>query len=207
MSFDIAVSLRIGAKDLRIEFATDAPLTAIVGPSGAGKTTLLKMIAGLVRPDSGRIEVEGKTLFDSERGVNMPIHERRAGYVFQDNRLFPHLSVAANLAYGERLAPVGQSWMGREEAIDFLALSPLLHRWPSTLSGGEARRLAIGRALLSAPRFLLLDEPLTSLDAPRREEILRVIEHIRDRIGVPILYVSHVEAEVDRLTCSVIRLD
>jgi molybdate transport system ATP-binding protein len=200
MSFDISVRHRVGAKDIVLDAYSDAPLTALCGPSGVGKTSILNMISGLLRPDSGSIIVGGVTLFDDEKRIDLPPEKRRVGYVFQDNRLFPHVRVAANLAFGERLSRPDDRWISQAEVVEFLGIAALLDRWPASLSGGEARRVAIGRALLSAPRFLLLDEPLTSLDSARSEEILRVIERIRDELSVPILYVSHQPAEVARLT-------
>jgi molybdate transport system ATP-binding protein len=206
MSFELRIAHRIGETEIDIDAVSEAPLTALVGPSGVGKTTTLNCIAGLIRPDKGRIVVGGRVLFDSEEGINLKPEARRAGYVFQAGRLFPHMSVAKNLAYGEKLAPPAERWITRDEVLAFLGIGHLLERRPETLSGGEMRRVAIGRALLAAPKFLLLDEPLTSLDAARREGILRVVERIRDELELPILYVSHEMAEVERLTGNVIRL-
>jgi molybdate transport system ATP-binding protein len=206
MSFDIALEHRIGEREIALAFASDARLTALVGPSGAGKTTVLNCIAGLIRPDRGRIAVAGSTLFDSATGTQLRPERRRAGYVFQDFRLFPHMRVAANLAYGERLARPAERWIGRDEVTGLLGIGHLLQRWPATLSGGEMRRVAIGRALLAAPRFLLLDEPFGSLDAARAEEILRLVERIRDALAIPILLVSHDRAEVERLAGRVVTL-
>ncbi len=204
MSFEVDVERRIGDRLISTRFAADAGLTALFGPSGAGKTSLLNMVAGLLRPDRGRIAVEGETLFDSGLRIDVAPERRRVGYVFQEARLFPHLRVRANLLYGARLAAEADRWMRLDEAIGFLGIGGLLDRWPKTLSGGEAQRVAIGRALLAAPRFLLMDEPLASLDAARREEILRVIERIRDELRLPILYVSHDREEVERLAGSII---
>jgi molybdate transport system ATP-binding protein len=207
MSFEIDVSRRLG--DVRIALKLDAGpgLTALFGPSGAGKTSVLNMVAGLLRPDKGRIAVSGETLFDNRSGLDMPPDRRRAGYVFQDGRLFPHKRVRANLLYGARLADPSHRWMGLEEALSFLGIGHLLDRWPHSLSGGEAQRVAIGRALLSGPRFLLMDEPLSSLDAARREEIMRIIERVRDELKLPILYVSHDRAEVERLATLIVPLE
>src|SRR5690606_29882116 len=204
MSFDVSISHRIGERSIELTFASTARLTALVGPSGAGKTTVLNCIAGLIRPVSGLIVVDGTVLYDSAAGPSLPPERRRAGYVFQDGRLFPHLRVAANLAYGERLAPPEDRWIGRDEVTELLGIGDLLHRMPGTLSGGEARRVAIGRALLSGPRFLLLDEPFASLDPARAEEILQRVERIRDELAIPILLVSHDRAEVDRLAGHVV---
>ena len=204
MSFDIAVTYR--ARESARDFAvtSDAGLVAITGPSGIGKTTLLNCVAGLNRPLSGHVRIGGETLFDSTAGVDLPPERRRAGYVFQDLRLFPHRTVAANLAYGERAEA---ALMSRAEALEFLGIGHLARRYPATLSGGEAKRVAIGRALLSAPRFLLLDEPLTSLDSARAEEILRLLERIRDELELPTLLVSHSAAEVERLAGEIVMLD
>lgn len=208
MSFELRVVRGIG--DTRIEVdvvAAKGAVLGVTGPSGAGKTSLLNCVAGLLRPESGRIAVAGEVLFDSAAGIDLPPEQRRAGYLFQDNRLFPHLKVADNLAYGEKLARAERRWMSRQEAVDLLGISHLLDRYPATLSGGETRRVALGRALLSAPRFLLLDEPLAHLDAARGEEIMRMIERVRDDLRIPMLYVSHVESEVARLADQVVALD
>ncbi|MEO6042155.1 MAG: ATP-binding cassette domain-containing protein [Croceibacterium sp.] len=199
MVFEIALEHRVGECAIALDLATEARLVALVGPSGVGKTTVLNCVAGLVRPDRGHIAVAGETVFDSERRVDLPPERRRAGYVFQDVRLFPHLRVAANLAYGERLARPEQRWIGQAEVVEFLGIGDLLGRWPANLSGGELRRVAIGRALLSAPRFLLLDEPFASLDPARADLLRALVERIRDELGIPILLVSHDREEVARL--------
>ena len=204
MSFDIAVTYRAGESARDFAVTSDAGLVAITGPSGIGKTTLLNCVAGLNRPLSGHVRIGGETLFDSTAGVDLPPERRRAGYVFQDLRLFPHRTVAANLAYGERAEA---ALMSRTEALEFLGIGHLARRYPATLSGGEAKRVAIGRALLSAPRFLLLDEPLTSLDSARAEEVLRLLERIRDELELPTLLVSHSAAEVERLAGKIVMLD
>ena len=203
MSFDIALRFLAGERERECAIASEAKVVAVTGPSGAGKTTLLNCIAGLRRPLSGHIRIGRETLFDSAAGTDLPPERRRAGYVFQDLRLFPHKTVAANLAYGER----HEAWMTRAEALEFLGIAHLAQRYPATLSGGEAKRVAIGRALLAAPRFLLLDEPLTSLDMTRGEEILRLMERIRDELSLPILLVSHAAAEVARLAEEVVVLE
>ena len=207
MSFDIDVRRRLGDRNIACAFRAPAGLTALFGPSGAGKTSVLNMVAGLLKPDAGTITVAGETLTDTATGIHVPPERRRVGIVFQDGRLFPHMSVRRNLRYGEKLARPDHRWMSLDEAVDFLGIAPLLDRWPRTLSGGEAQRVAIGRALLSAPRFLLMDEPLSSLDAARRAEILTVIERIRDELNLPILYVSHDRAEVDRLADTIIPME
>jgi molybdate transport system ATP-binding protein len=207
MSFDVAVQLRLGEAKVAAAFTTGNGLTALFGPSGAGKTSILNMVAGLLRPERGHIVVDGETLFDARAGIDTPPEHRRAGYIFQDGRLFPHKRVRANLLYGHRIAPPERRMMELDEAVDFLGLERLLDRWPRTLSGGEAQRVAIGRALLSGPSFLLMDEPLSSLDGARREEIIRVIERIRDELKLPILYVSHDRDEVERLATIVVPVE
>jgi len=199
MSFDVTVEKRLGEAEIAVSFRSDAGLTALFGPSGSGKSSILNMIAGLLTPDSGRVVVGGELLFGN--GVDLPPEARHAGYVFQDARLFPHLKVRANLLYGARR---GVSRIGLDEVVDLFGLDHLLGRWPRTLSGGEAQRVAIGRALLSNPRFLLLDEPLASLDQARADEIMRMIERVRDELKLPILYVSHNPAEVERLAACVV---
>jgi len=201
MSFRVTVEKRLGEAEIAVSFRSDAGLTALFGPSGSGKTSILNMIAGLLTPDCGRIAVGGDVLFGD--GVNRPPEARHAGYVFQDGRLFPHLRVRANLLYGARRGP---GRLGLDEVVELLGLRALLDRWPRTLSGGEVQRVAIGRALLSAPRFLLLDEPLASLDRARADEIMTMIERVRDELGLPILYVSHNRAEVDRLAAQVVEI-
>ncbi len=206
MSFEIDVSKRLGAADISVQLRGTERVTALFGPSGAGKTSVLNMVAGLMRPDRGIIRVAGETLFDGAAGIDLPPERRRLGYIFQDARLFPHRRVRANLLYGHDLAPEADRWMTLDEAVAFLGIGHLLDRWPATLSGGEAQRVAIGRALLSGPRFLLMDEPLSSLDRPRREEIMIVIERIRDEMKLPILYVSHDRDEIARLATAVVEL-
>ncbi|MBC2665220.1 ATP-binding cassette domain-containing protein [Novosphingobium flavum] len=207
MPFDVDLTLRRGGKTIAARFSGGEGITALFGPSGAGKTSVLDMVAGLVRPDAGRIVVGGEVLFDSAKGVNLPPERRRCGYVFQDLRLFPHRKVRDNLLFGWRLARPEARWLSLGDAVDFLGIAHLLDRAPASLSGGEAQRVAIGRALLSGPAFLAMDEPLSSLDHSRREEILRLVTRIRDELRLPILYVSHDPAEIDRLEATVIRLD
>ncbi|RPF71895.1 ATP-binding cassette domain-containing protein [Aurantiacibacter spongiae] len=206
MSFDVDIALDVGERRIVLRFRSDARLTALVGPSGVGKTSVLDAIAGLRRPATGHITVAHETLFDAPRGVDLPPERRRSGYVFQDTRLFPHRRVAANLAYGERHAHGERRIISYEDVARLLDIGHLLDRWPATLSGGETRRVAIGRALLSAPRFLLLDEPLASLDPARAERLLRLIERLRDELDLPILLVSHSANEVDRLAGHVVTL-
>ncbi len=204
MSFEVEVEKRLGRLQLVQAFRADHGLTALFGPSGSGKSSILNMVAGTLRPDRGRIAVAGVTLFDHAAGIDVRPERRRAGYVFQDGRLFPHLKVRANLLYGWSLAPPGERWMSLDEAVAFLGIGDLLERWPATLSGGEAQRVAIGRALLSGPRFLLMDEPLASLDEARKTEIVTVILRIRDELKLPILYVSHDAREVAALATTTV---
>ena len=202
MSFDIDVTRRLGDVQIGVVFEAGDGLTVLFGPSGAGKTSVLNMVAGLLAPDWGHVRVAGETLFDASAGIDVPTEKRCAGYVFQEPRLFPHLSVRANLAYGRHEgAPLDV-----EDTIGFLGIGHLLDRWPRTLSGGEARRVAIGRALLSGARFLLLDEPLSSLDRARREEIMRAILHIRDVLKLPVLMVTHDTEEAERLGTRIVRM-
>lgn len=199
MSFEIDVEKRLGDARVSLTLEAGEGATVLFGPSGVGKSSILNMVAGLLRPDRGRIAIDGKTLYGD--GINVPPEHRRAGYVFQEARLFPHMRVRANLLYGvhgeaERFADI----------IGFLGIGHLLDRWPRTLSGGEAQRVAIGRALLSQPRFLLLDEPLSSLDRARREEIMLAIEHVRDVLKLPILMVTHDPEEAERIGTRVVRM-
>ncbi|MDQ2878633.1 MAG: ATP-binding cassette domain-containing protein [Pseudomonadota bacterium] len=201
MSFDVDVGVRRGDRSVACRITAGDGLTVLFGPSGAGKTSVLDMVAGLLRPDAGHVRVGGEMLFDAAAQIDVPPDRRGAGYVFQEPRLFPHKRVRANLLYG-----AGDGAEGLDETVAFLGLGHLLDRWPRTLSGGEARRVAIGRALLSRPRFLLLDEPLSSLDRARRDEIMTVIERLRDESGLPILMVTHDAAEAERLASRIVEL-
>lgn len=199
----LSVTLHHEFPGFTLDVAFDAPpgITALFGRSGSGKTTVVNAVAGLLRPASGRIIADGTTLFD--RTTNLPPHRRRLGYVFQEARLFPHLTVKANLTYGAWFAG---GTCDLDEITTLLALKPLLARHPAALSGGEKQRVAIGRALLSNPRLLLMDEPLAALDDPRKAEILPYIERLRDR-AIPVLYVSHSVTEIARLADHVVVLD
>jgi len=196
---EVDIAFTRGAFQLEARFASGAPIVALFGRSGSGKSTLVNAIAGTVRPSRGRIAVGTRTLFDSARGIDLAPEARRVGYVFQDALLFPHMDVAGNLGYGERLTPPGERFVERNRVIELLDLRRLLDRRPAGLSGGEKQRVAIGRALLASPAVLLMDEPLASLDAPRKAEILAYIELLRDEIRLPIVYVSHALEEVTRL--------
>jgi molybdate transport system ATP-binding protein len=197
----------LGEFTLDVDFETTERVVALFGPSGSGKSTLLNIIAGLTRPDSARIAVDGRVLADTTAALTIPVHRRRVGYVFQDARLFPHLSVAHNLRYGRWFTPEAGRYGGFEEIIELLGIRHLLGRRPGTLSGGEKQRVAIGRAILASPRILLMDEPLASLDEARKAETLPYIERLRDELAIPILYVSHSREEVERLARKIVHLD
>ena len=200
----VDVERRIGAFSMNVAFDSDARVTALFGRSGAGKTSLVNMIAGLARPDRGRIEIDGQVLFDSVAGIDVPPEARRIGYVFQEGRLFPHLTVRRNLLYGHDLVAAADRYIRIDQIVQLLGLSDLLERRPGDLSGGEKQRVAIGRALLASPRVILLDEPLASLDAHRKNEILQYIELLLDEVQVPMIYVSHAVEEVVRLANRVV---
>ncbi|HXJ01200.1 MAG TPA: molybdenum ABC transporter ATP-binding protein [Micropepsaceae bacterium] len=201
MSADIALRHRLGdlTLDAAFGFGETPGVTALFGPSGAGKSTIIHAIAGLLRPDQGRIVLHGETLLDTARGFSVPAAARRIGVVFQDARLFPHLTVRANLLYGWRRAPIRAGGQNIDGVIALLGLETLLARKPRTLSGGEKSRVALARALLMSPRALLLDEPLAALDAPRKAEILPYLERTVRETKIPMLYVSHALDEVARL--------
>jgi molybdate transport system ATP-binding protein len=197
---------RMGAFTLDARFSAGAGLTALFGPSGAGKTSVINVIAGLLRPAQGTVVVDDRVLLDTRRGVVLPPHARRIGYVFQEPRLFPHLTVRQNLLYGRWFTRTRERRERLDQVIDLLGIEPLLHRGPVRLSGGEKQRVAIGRALLASPHLLLMDEPLYGLDDARKNELLPYIERIRDEDGVPIIYVSHSVAEVARLATTMVVL-
>jgi molybdate transport system ATP-binding protein len=202
MTLSVAIEHAFPGFDLDVMFQAPAGVTALFGRSGAGKTSVVDAVAGLLRPQRGRIAIDGHVLFDSEARILVPPHRRQIGYVFQDGRLFPHLSVRGNLTYARRSGE-GAAFT---HVVDLLGIGALLDRRPGRLSGGEAQRVAIGRALLARPRLLLMDEPLSSLDEPRRAEILPYLERLRDETRIPILYVSHTLAEVGRLATTVVAL-
>jgi molybdate transport system ATP-binding protein len=204
---EVAVRHARGAFAVDAAFTSQGPVTALFGRSGSGKSTLVDVIAGLVRPDHGRVVVDGMTLLDTERGVRVPVHRRRIGYVFQEARLLPHLSVRQNLLFGRWFARHRAGGPPLEAVADLLGIAGLLDRRPAGLSGGERQRVAIGRALLARPRLLLMDEPLSALDEARKAEILPYVARLRDEARVPIVYVSHAVAEVARLADTVVVLD
>ena len=203
---EVAVKHRLGAFALDIRFESGPGLTALFGRSGAGKTSVVNAIGGLIRPQRGRIVVGGTVLLDTEGGVFVPAHRRRIGYVFQEGRLFPHLTVRQNLLFGRWFAPRAAAAPAArfDDVVELLGIGPLLPRRPGRLSGGEKQRVAIGRALLANPRLLLMDEPLASLDTARKDEILPYLERLRDASEVPIVYVSHAAAEVARLATTIV---
>ena len=201
------VEKRLGDFRLAARFETEARVTALFGPSGAGKTTIINMIAGLVAPDRGRIMYHGKLLFDAAGKVNLPPYRRRFGYVFQDGRLFPHLTVRGNLEYGRRMYRLKRDPGELERIVAMLDIAHLADRRPGKLSGGERQRVAIGRALLMRPQLLLLDEPLASLDAARKAEIMPYLERLRDEAQVPMIYVTHQAEDARRLASMVVRVE
>jgi molybdate transport system ATP-binding protein len=203
---EVEIRHRFGRFELDARFGAGAGLTVLFGRSGSGKTSIVNVIAGLIRPAEGRVAVDGVTLVDTTRGIFLPPHRRRIGYVFQESRLFPHLSVRHNLLYGRWFTPRAERRERLDYIVNLLGLGGLLDRRPGDLSGGERQRVAIGRALLASPRLLLMDEPLASLDAPRKEEILPYIERLRDDARLPIVYVSHAVAEVTRLATTMVLL-
>lgn len=205
MTLLVSLSHRVAGFALTAEFAVPPGVTALFGPSGAGKSTIINAVAGLLRPYSGRIVNGTQVLLDTQTGLFVPPHKRRVGYVFQDARLFPHLTVRQNLTYGRWFAP--RSGPDFDAVVAMLDIAPLLARRPATLSGGERQRVAIGRALLANPQILLMDEPLAALDDPRKAEILPYIEHLRDSTAIPILYVSHSVTEITRIADAVVLLE
>jgi len=208
LSLDIVLergTARSGVFRRHVSIVDSARVIALSGHSGAGKTSVLHAIAGLLTPREGRIEVDGRCLFDRAQGIDLPPHQRHVGYVFQDTRLFPHLDVRRNLRYGRRTND--QTGFAFDDVVALLGIGGLLKRRTAHLSGGEAQRVALGRALLSQPRILLLDEPLSSLDHARREELIPYLQRVRDETALPIVYVSHSVDEVMRLTAAVHALD
>lgn len=206
----VAIRHRFDPGGFTLDAAFDAPdagVTALFGPSGCGKTSVLAAVAGLLRPQRGRVAIGGDVLLDTERGIALPPERRRCAVVFQDARLFPHLSVETNLRYGLRRAPRGAQGPGFDDVVALLGIGPLLGRRPAGLSGGERQRVALGRALLARPRLLLMDEPLASLDAARRAEVLPFLARLRDAARLPILYVTHALEEVDALADHLVLLD
>jgi len=207
MTIEVDIAHRQGSFMLETRFASAGRLTALFGPSGSGKSSLINIIAGLTRPERGYVAVDGRVLVDTEKKIFVPKHSRRVGLVFQDARLFPHMSVAANLRYGRFFTPAAERYARMDAVVELLGIGHLLDRRPSGLSGGEKQRVAIGRALLASPRLLLMDEPLAALDDARKAEILPYVERLRDETKIPIVYVSHSVAEVARLASAVVVLN
>ena len=202
----VSIQKQLEAFALQVSFVLASHgITVLWGASGSGKTTLLQCLAGLLRPDAGRIACREAVWFDAERGVCLAPERRRLGYVFQDVRLFPHLSVRSNMLFGRRFR--GPSGVSFEDVVALLGLGRLLHRTPSDLSGGEKQRVAVGRALLACPELLLMDEPLTGLDRGKREEIMAYVKATPERFGVPVLYVTHSDAELRFLADRVLNLE
>jgi molybdate transport system ATP-binding protein len=202
----VDVEKQLGEFSLHATFESEGRVTGLFGASGAGKTSLVNMIAGLLRPDRGTIVVDGDVLDDTAAGIHVPTWLRRIGYVFQDARLFPHLDVAQNLDYGRRMNRLADDPAHRRHIVDLLDIGALLDRRPGKLSGGERQRVALGRALLSKPRLLLLDEPLGALDEGRKLEILPYLARLRDEANVPMVYVSHDAAELRQLATQIVML-
>jgi molybdate transport system ATP-binding protein len=204
---EVDVWHRLGAFTLDACFSASGRFIALFGHSGSGKTSLINIMAGLIRPDRGRVAIDGTVLADSERGVFVPPHRRKLGTVFQEGCLFPHLSVRQNLLYGAWFAGAQNKEADLSQVAGLLGIGQLLTRYPGRLSGGEKQRVAIGRALLASPALLLMDEPLASLDEPRKQEIIPYLEKLRDEARIPIVYVSHSVAEVIRLSDTLVILD
>ncbi len=203
---DVDIQFTRGTFRLAAKFSATTPgVIALFGRSGCGKTTLVNLLAGLIDAATGRIELDGETWFDSARGIKVQAEHRRIGYVFQDARLFPHYTVRGNLLYGAARGVAPASAF--DDVVQLLGIEPLLERRPGKLSGGEKQRVALGRALLASPRLLLFDEPLASLDASRREEVLPYLEQLRDHYSIPMVYVSHQLDEVLRLATQMVVMD
>jgi molybdate transport system ATP-binding protein len=203
----VDVEERLGTFKLAVRFEATGGVTALFGPSGSGKTSVVNMIAGLLTPNRGSIILDGTTLFDAAAGINVPPHRRHIGYVFQEGRLFPHLSVRQNIDYGRRMSGQPRDAEQFARIVKLLDVGHLLERRPRLLSGGERQRVAIGRALLMRPRLLLLDEPLASLDDGHKHEILPYLVRLRDEAKVPMVYVGHTAAEVRRIATTVVRIE
>lgn len=207
MTLRVAIRHPLERVTIDVEFTTNGGLTALLGPSGAGKTTILNAIAGVLQPQQALIEFDGVTLTDTSRAVFVPPHERHIGYVFQDSRLFPHMTVRQNLGFGRWFATRRHRHTAPlDDVVSLLGLTPLLHRHPAKLSGGEKRRVALGRALLSGPRLLLLDEPLGSLEVSRRQEILPYLDRLIGELKLPAIYVTHDWNEIEGRAASIVRV-
>ena len=200
---DVRLRKNFGSFNVDVEFSSESMgITVLAGPSGSGKTTIINMIAGLVRPDEGHIHINGRTLFDSKKGIDCPVQQRRCGYIFQDGRLFPHMNVRKNLLYGNN-----GNLSRLDDITSLLGIEHLMERMPSKLSGGEKQRVAMGRALLMQPDILLMDEPLASLDPERKEELLSYIDRLPQQFDIPVFYVTHSRREILRLSDELIRVE
>ncbi|MBR0793212.1 molybdenum ABC transporter ATP-binding protein [Bradyrhizobium manausense] len=202
----VDVEKQLGEFSLSASFSSEGRVTGLFGASGAGKSSLINMIAGLLLPDRGTIVIDGETVDNTAAGLHVPTYRRRIGYVFQDARLFPHLNVAQNLDYGRRMNRLAADPAQRTRVVELLDIGALLDRRPGKLSGGERQRVALGRALLSKPRLLLLDEPLGALDEARKLEILPYLVRLRDEANIPMVYVSHDVAELRQLATQIVML-
>ncbi|MES5488143.1 molybdenum ABC transporter ATP-binding protein [Bradyrhizobium sp. INPA03-11B] len=202
----VDITKQLGDFSLAASFTSEGRVTGLFGASGSGKTSLINTIAGLLRPDRGTIVIDGETVDDTAAGIHVPTWRRRIGYVFQDSRLFPHLDIRQNLDYGRRMNGLTEDLAQHKRVVDLLDIGALLDRRPGKLSGGERQRVALGRALLSKPRLLLLDEPLGALDESRKLEILPYLVRLRDEAGVPMVYVSHDAAELRQLATQIVML-
>ncbi|WP_166299464.1 molybdenum ABC transporter ATP-binding protein [Bradyrhizobium sp. 2S1] len=202
----VDITKQLGEFTLAASFTSEGRVTGLFGASGSGKTSLINTIAGLLRPDRGTIVIDGETVDDTTAGIHVPTWRRRIGYVFQDARLFPHLDIRQNLDYGRRMNGLAEDPAQHKRVVDLLDIGALLDRRPGKLSGGERQRVALGRALLSKPRLLLLDEPLGALDESRKLEILPYLVRLRDEAGVPMVYVSHDAAELRQLATQIVML-
>jgi molybdate transport system ATP-binding protein len=203
----VRIRHRFARLALDVDLTLGGGLTGLLGPSGAGKTSVLNVVAGLLRPEHAVVTLDGATLADTARGVWRPPHERRIGYVFQESRLFPHLTVRRNLGFGRWFSGPPSAAIGADEVVALLDLEPLMTRYPSRLSGGEQRRVALGRALLSNPRLLLLDEPLGSVDVEKRQEILPYLDRLITELKLPMVYVTHDRTEVVDRAAQIVRME
>ena len=205
----IEVSATLKRQDFALDVALqlDQRVTAIFGPSGSGKSTLLSIIAGISKPDQGRVMINGETVFDHEKKINKPIHQRRIGLVFQDARLFPHLNVEHNLRYPLKYTPTHEQQFHLNDIVNLLEIDHLLKRTTHQLSGGEKQRVALGRALLSSPRLLMLDEPMASLDESLKSQILPFLKKVADEIKIPMIYISHSKDEIMQITNNVVYIN
>jgi len=205
----IEVNALLKRQDFALDVALrlDQRVTAIFGPSGSGKSTLLSIIAGISKPDQGHVMINGETVFDHEKKINKPIHQRRIGLVFQDARLFPHLNVEHNLRYPLKYTPAHEQQFHLNDIVDLLEIGTLLKRTTHQLSGGEKQRVALGRALLSSPRLLMLDEPMASLDESLKSQILPFLKKVADEIKIPMIYISHSKDEIMQITNNVVYIN